>query len=127
MAVDPNYLVLKKRNRFTRWLVRVLVKLEVLEHKKEYAFRTDVERVEIDLGDLFNSIRRELDYFMSRNIVIERILVGRSQYEQFLRSGDLRENNLQIPYTDLNRMIFGARVELNPFIDGIVFIPKEKW
>ena len=36
LPVDPNYFVLKKRNKFTRWLMRMLKKLNVLDSRVEY-------------------------------------------------------------------------------------------
>jgi hypothetical protein len=67
-----------------------------------------------------------MDFFASRNIPIERILLGRSQYEELIRGSELN-SPLDIPYNEMTRYFMGVRVQLNPFIDGVVFVPREQW
>ena len=126
MPVDPNYFVLKKRNKFTRWLMRMLKKLNILESRVEYEEWMSVNKVEVDLFKLRELLFQEMDFFASRNIPIERILLGRSQYEAFTRGSSLN-HPLDIPYNEMTRDFMGARVQLNPFIDGVVFVPREQW
>ena len=126
MPVDPNYFVLKKRNKFTRWLMRMLKKLNILESRVEYEELMSVNKVEVDLFKLRELLFQEMDFFASRNIPIERILLGRSQYEAFTRGSSLN-HPLDIPYNEMTRDFMGARVQLNPFIDGVVFVPREQW
>lgn len=126
LPVDPNYFVLKKRNKFTRWLMRMLKKLNVLDSRVEYEELTNVKKVEVDLFKLREFLLQEMDFFASRNIPIERILLGRSQYEEFTRGSELN-SPLDIPYNEMTRDFMGARVQLNPFIDGVVFVPREQW
>ena len=126
MPVDPNYFVLKKRNKFTRGLMRILKKFNILDNRVEYEELINVKKVEVDLYKLRELLYQEMDYFVSRNIPIERILLGRSQYEEFMR-GDSLQSPLNIPYNGMTRDFMGARVQLNPFIDGVVFVPREQW
>ena len=126
LPVDPNYFVLKKRNKFTRWLMRMLKKLNVLDNRVEYTELTNVKKVEVDLLKLRELLMQEMEFFMYRNIKIERILLGRSQYEAFTRGSSLNLP-LDIPYNEMTRDFMGARVQLNPFIDGVVFVPREQW
>ena len=126
LPVDPNYFVLKKRNKFTRWLMRMLKKLNVLDNRVEYTELTNVKKVEVDLLKLRELLMQETEFFMYRNIKIERILLGRSQYEAFTRGSSLN-HPLDIPYNEMTRDFMGARVQLNPFIDGVVFVPREQW
>lgn len=126
MMADPNYFVLKKRSKFTRWLMRMLKKLNVIGDKTEYTELMEVKKVELNLFQLKDFLIREMKYFMSRNIKIERILLGRSQYEQFMR-GDALTRHIDVPYNEMTRDFIGARVQLNPYIDGVVFVPREQW
>lgn len=126
LPVDPNYFVLKKRNKFTRWLMRMLKKLNVLDNRVEYEELTNVKKVEVDLFKLKDFLLQEMDFFASRNIPIERILLGRSQYEELIRGSELN-SPLDIPYNEMTRYFMGVRVQLNPFIDGVVFVPREQW
>jgi len=126
LPADPNYFVLKKRNKFTRWLMRMLKKFNILDSRVEYEELTNVNKVEVDLFKLREFLLQEMDFFASRNIPIERILLGRSQYEEFIRGSELN-SPLDIPYNEMTRDFMGARVQLNPFIDGVVFVPREQW
>lgn len=126
IMADPNYFVLKKRSKFTRWLIRMLKKLNVIGDKTEYTELMEVKKVELNLFQLKDFLIREMEYFMNRNIKIERILLGRSQYEQFMR-GDALTRPIDVPYNEMTRDFMGARVQLNPYIDGVVFVPREQW
>lgn len=125
MAV-PNYFVLKKRSKFTRWLMRMLKKLNVIGDKTKYTELMEVKKVELNLFQLKDFLIREMKYFINRNIKIERILLGRSQYEQFM-GGDALTRPIDVPYNEMTRDFMGARVQLNPYIDGVVFVPREQW
>ena len=126
IMADPNYFVLKKRSKFTRWLMRMLKKLNVIGDKTEYTELMEVKKVELNLLKLKDFLIREMEYFMNRSIKIERILLGRSQYEQFIRGDDLIRP-IDVPYNEMTRDFMGARVQLNPYIDGVVFVPREQW
>lgn len=126
LPADPNYFVLRKRNKFTKWLIRILKKLNIIGDRVEYEELVGAHKVEVDLLKLKDFLVREMDYFMYTNIKIERILLGRSQYEQFIR-GDALVNPIDVPYNDMTRDFMGARVQLNPYIDGVVFVPREQW
>lgn len=125
LPVDPNYFKLKKRNKFTRWLMRMLKKLNILENRVEYENVQNIQRVEVDLAKLHDFLMKEMYYFMERNIAIERVLLGRSQYDLFLQ-GDLT-HHINIPYNESTAKFMGVPVQLNPFIDGIVFVPRDRW
>lgn len=122
LPCNPNYYELNKRNRFTRWIMKVLLKLKVVRHKSEYEEYTTHNYVEIDINDLYNSLKKEVFYFQSKGIPLDRILVGRDIYDKFLR-GEICKS-ISIPYTPETSFL-GVRVQLNPYIDGVVFVPRD--
>lgn len=125
LTIDNGTFHIRKSGKLINFIVKILKKLNMIESKLEYDWEITANKIEIDLVNLGYEIRKEMDYYQSQNISIERIIMGRDHFEAFLK-GQL-DTHFDIPSNGYVRSYLGVRVQLNPYISGIVFLPSEKW
>ena len=126
LAYNQEHLTILKKSRFSNFIIKILLKFKVIEYKREYERKLDVFQIELDLEFLGDTIRKELSYFREKGRDIEKVIVGREQYYELLK-GDLMDVIFDVPSNSDSFSYIGVRVQLNPYIDGVVFLPKEKW
>lgn len=114
-------------NKFIKWLLSKLIKHKLIQ-KKEYINRKEkftYKEFSIDSNDIERFIMEQMDnnYHLNR-IEMEKILIG-SRYLNEL--GIQISKNILLPYMPMGRLekIAGVPLVLCPYIDGIVFVPKD--
>jgi hypothetical protein len=117
-------------NKFVEWLLDKLIKHNLIE-KKEYIDRKrriSYQEVSIDTRKLIDFIIEHMNkmrYYNCENV--EKILIG----GKYLRMMELEvTQSIFINHYEPNgnlSMFCGIPIVLCPYIDGIVFVPKERY
>lgn len=109
-------------------LIKVVDKLKkwgVLKYSTSFEKDIITSEIVIDYSNLYKELRDQFNYFSYRNEEIEFIIIGNKQMHQLMRCDDV-QHCLRIitPTEGVPKSIAGKTLILNPYIDGIVFVPK---
>ena len=138
--IEPTYtqethLVVKPgnvKNKFFRKVVEfILKKLEkhhvIYEEQREVFNRNDVryEQVAIDLDNIDRCIEETYFKYREQGIDIYYIMLGRDLLEGIDKLGNIVRTEIPKSYNlRLHHKYIGVQFILNPFMDGVVFIPR---
>ena len=121
--VKENSYVIKQPTKFKKWVVRILLKLNIIEN--EIITEIKYTRVEIHKDKIVELIRELIDdIYYSNNKEPRQVIIGYNKMRQ-LDIEVMQEMRFNMPL-ELNgsegRKIFGLDIMMNPRIDGLVLI-----
>lgn len=122
--INTNVSKYKLVNKFVEWIVEKLKKRGILKYRVQYVDETNFKSFEINFNTIYRELREQLNYFEYRGERIGMIVLGNKQMHQLMRCDELRHCiNINMPLEVPNKLM-GVKLVLNPYIDGIVFIPQ---
>jgi hypothetical protein len=117
-----NTYTFKKINKFINWIIKKLLKWNVIEEYNDY--KTTIRRAEISTDKIFDLIKDQLNFMRMRGENPTKAILGFKQMQKLeVECYSILNFYTNIMYFDNGlQKVLNLEVTLNPYIDGVVIV-----